>query len=41
MLTFVPIVHHIWERCGLSRHDPDAVHCKHCGAYVCIPTEGH
>ena len=29
------------ERCGLSRHDPDAVHCKHCGAYVCIPTEGH
>jgi voltage-gated potassium channel len=27
-------------RCGLSRHDPDAVHCKHCGEFVCIPTEG-
>ena len=26
--------------CGLSRHDPDAVHCKHCGAVVNIPTEG-
>ena len=28
------------ENCGLSRHDPDAVHCKHCGAVVNIPTEG-
>jgi voltage-gated potassium channel len=26
--------------CGLSRHDPDAVHCKHCGATINIPTEG-
>jgi voltage-gated potassium channel len=26
--------------CGLSRHDPDAVHCKHCGRVVNIPTEG-
>lgn len=26
--------------CGLNRHDPDAVHCKHCGATVNIPTEG-
>jgi voltage-gated potassium channel len=26
--------------CGLSRHDPDAVHCKHCGAVINIPTEG-
>jgi voltage-gated potassium channel len=26
--------------CGLSRHDADAVHCKHCGATVNIPTEG-
>jgi voltage-gated potassium channel len=33
-------VAHICERCGLSRHDPDAVHCKHCGAFVHIPTEG-
>lgn len=26
--------------CGLSRHDPDAVHCKHCGRLLKIPTEG-
>ncbi len=28
------------ERCGLLLHDPDAVHCKHCGAVVKIETEG-
>ena len=28
------------ETCGLKRHDPDAVHCKHCGAVVHIGTEG-
>ncbi len=26
--------------CGLSLHDPDAVHCKHCGSVVNIETEG-
>ncbi len=26
--------------CGLSRHDFDAVHCKHCGRVVKISTEG-
>jgi len=26
--------------CGLNRHDPDAVHCKHCGRILNIPTEG-
>lgn len=26
--------------CGLNRHDPDAVHCKHCGRVLNIPTEG-
>ena len=26
--------------CGLSRHDGDAVHCKHCGAILHITTEG-
>lgn len=26
--------------CGLSRHDPDAIHCKHCGRVLNIPTEG-
>jgi len=26
--------------CGLQRHDPDAVHCKHCGRTINIPDEG-
>ncbi|WP_374763700.1 potassium channel family protein [Yunchengibacter salinarum] len=26
--------------CGLKRHDPDAVHCKHCGRAIQIETEG-
>ena len=26
--------------CGLKLHDPDAVHCKHCGAILQIETEG-
>lgn len=26
--------------CGLSRHDSDAIHCKHCGRLVDIETEG-
>jgi voltage-gated potassium channel len=33
-------VHYECPECGLSRHDPDAVHCKHCGAVINIPTEG-
>ncbi|WP_299815770.1 potassium channel family protein [uncultured Jannaschia sp.] len=28
------------RRCGLLLHDPDAVHCKHCGATMHIKTEG-
>lgn len=28
------------DRCGLNRHDPDAVYCKHCGTPLAIPTEG-
>lgn len=28
------------HECGLNRHDPDAVHCKHCGEPVKIETEG-
>jgi voltage-gated potassium channel len=28
-------------RCGLSRHDRDAIHCKHCGEIIHIDTEGH
>ena len=26
--------------CGLTRHDPDAVHCKHCGRLLHIQREG-
>lgn len=26
--------------CGLTRHDPDAVHCKHCGRVLPITSEG-
>ena len=26
--------------CGLTRHEPDAVHCKHCGEVIHIKTEG-
>ncbi|MDA3857567.1 MAG: ion channel [Roseovarius sp.] len=26
--------------CGLMRHDPDAIHCKHCGNDLKIETEG-
>lgn len=26
--------------CGLTRHDPDAVHCKHCGRLMHITTTG-
>lgn len=33
-------VHYDCPECGLSRHDADAVHCKHCGAVLNIPTEG-
>ena len=28
------------HECGLTRHDPDAIHCKHCGAVIKITTEG-
>ena len=27
--------------CGLVNHDPDAVHCKHCGRVLNIPSEGY
>ncbi|WP_245902532.1 potassium channel family protein [Pararhodobacter marinus] len=33
-------VKHECPECGLSRHDADAVHCKHCGETLKIPTEG-
>lgn len=33
-------VRHECPVCGLLRHDPDAVHCKHCGTVLHIETEG-
>ena len=33
-------VDHECPDCGLSRHDKDAVHCKHCGHILHIRTEG-
>lgn len=32
-------VHFPCPSCGLSRHDPDAVHCKACGIVLNIPNE--
>lgn len=29
------------KTCGLNRHDPDAVHCKHCGEVLKILTSGY
>ena len=31
---------HTCPKCGLSRHETDAVHCKHCGRILKIETEG-
>ncbi len=33
-------VHAPCPTCGLTRHDIDAVHCKHCGGVVKIETKG-
>jgi len=33
-------VRHKCSECGLLKHDPDAIHCKHCGAELKIETEG-
>ncbi|MEQ8355637.1 MAG: ion channel [Kiloniellaceae bacterium] len=33
-------IRHTCPDCGLTRHDPDAVHCKHCGNTIKIETEG-
>lgn len=33
-------VEYACRSCGLTRHDPDASHCKHCGAVIHIRTEG-
>ena len=28
------------RHCGLQRHEPDAVHCKHCGHIIHLDSEG-
>jgi voltage-gated potassium channel len=33
-------VRHKCPECGLLKHDPDAIHCKHCGLELNIETEG-
>jgi len=33
-------VRHTCKSCGLTRHELDAVHCKHCGATLQIETSG-
>lgn len=33
-------IKHRCPQCGLMRHDPDAVHCKHCGIVLDIETRG-
>jgi len=35
-----PKVEYECEDCGLSRHEPDAIHCKHCGRVLHIHSEG-
>ena len=38
---FLPAkVRHKCQGCGLLKHDPDAIHCKHCGRELKIETEG-
>lgn len=38
---FMPAkVRHTCPECGLLKHDPDAIHCKHCGLELKIETEG-
>lgn len=34
-------VRYTCEDCGLFLHEADAVHCKHCGAVLNIPSDGH
>lgn len=33
-------VNYTCKTCGLTRHEPDAVHCKHCGVILKIETDG-
>jgi voltage-gated potassium channel len=33
-------IKHKCPECGLNRHEPDAIHCKHCGEVLKIETDG-
>lgn len=35
-----PKIQYKCDGCGLTLHEPDAVHCKHCGREIQIETEG-
>lgn len=35
-----PKIRHKCDGCGLLLHEPDALHCKHCGREIAIETEG-
>jgi len=35
-----PKVEYECQDCGLAKHDPDAIHCKHCGHLLHIHSEG-
>ncbi len=39
-LFIPPRLRHRCGSCGLSRHETDAVHCRHCGAILDIPHDG-
>ena len=34
-------IRHECPDCGLSRHEPDSVHCRHCGHIIKLETEGN
>lgn len=39
--VFQPVkIKHKCPQCALNRHDPDAIHCKHCGEPLKIETQG-
>jgi len=38
MIFRPPRIDYSCPTCGLNRHEPDAVHCKHCGRLLKLPT---
>ncbi|WP_366916814.1 potassium channel family protein [uncultured Nitratireductor sp.] len=33
-------IKYTFPECGLNRHEPDAIHCKHCGELLKTETDG-